>query len=120
MKTFLGKLIPFFAGVTSLGIMSAGTADPTDIFLWIFRGFTTLCIAVIAYFLKGMIDDSKKANEKRDDKLDTLTKLTVAHEVMYQYWLETLTDNFHPEDGRRKTDKIYKVIQSLAENKNDS
>jgi phosphate/sulfate permease len=128
MKSFLSKFIPFFAGFAAFSLFGLGPVeccsvnlDLTDILVWVFRSFIALAIAIIAYFLKGMIDDNKKEDDRRDKQLEFVVKLTTAHEVMYQIWLEDMVNSAHDlENGTRKTDKVHRLIQSLAEtNKND-
>lgn len=122
---FLSKFIPFFAGVTAFSLFGLGPSpnsvsfDVADILVWVFRSFIALVIAIIAYFLKGMIDDNKEDNKRRDDDLKLVVKLTGAHEVMYQIWLEDMVNNTHPESGTRKSDKLHRFVQSLAEVQKD-
>lgn len=129
MKAFLSKFIPFFAGVSAFSLIGMGpnssvNFDLSDILVWIFRSFIALCIATIAYFLKGMMDERKAADDKRDKRLDEcddnykdLIKVTAAHEVMYLIWIEDLANNNIPANGNRKTDQVRRLIQSLAEDK---
>lgn len=130
MKALLSKFIPFFSGIATFSLFGIGPTtigfDLNDLAVWIFRSFVGLSIAVIAYFLKGMIDDNKEEDKKRDKRLEDcddnykdLIKVTAAHEVMYQIWLEDLANYTHPVEGNRKTDKIHRLIQSLAEVKKE-
>jgi hypothetical protein len=94
--------------------------------LW--RAFISLCIAIIGILLKRMLDEAKEENEKRDKHLikhdtevEKLIKITGAHEVMYEFWLDNLIDESPiPEGGRRKTDRLARILQKLSEErKND-
>lgn len=122
LQFLTSKILPIYATLTGVAMIADGS--PTDgMVIWAFRGFVGLCLAVIAYFLKRMVDDSRAADRERDRKIDALEvnyiemiKVTAAHEVMYEFWLENLTNN-HPEDGTRKTDQLHRVIQRLAEEK---
>jgi hypothetical protein len=121
-----GLLASSIGGISFLTILQS--TDATDgIPLWLWRAFVSICIAIIGILLKRMLDEAKDENEKRDERLDNcdkkytdLVKITAAHEVMYEYWIDTLAGDIHPDDGRRKTDKLDRVIQSIARNrKND-
>ena len=91
--------------------------------LWLWRGFVTGCIAIIIWFIKRSLDDEKEANELRDKKISncdekytSLVKVTAAHEVMYQIWLEEIVDKDpHPENGTRKSDRLHRIITQIAE-----
>lgn len=92
--------------------------------VWIWRAFVSILIIVVGYFLKKLLDDNKEINDKRDKKVEDLerrladmTKLTAAHEVMFELWIENLADELQPETGRRKTDKLAFTIQRLLEEK---
>lgn len=83
--------------------------------VWIWRAFVSILIVIVGYFLKKLLDESKEQNKNRDKKIEDLVKLTAAHEVMYELWIDNLSDELHPEGGRRKTDKVAHIIQQLAE-----
>lgn len=113
--------MPGYAFVTGVLVILQGSVYD-DLVMWAFRGFISLTIAIIAYFLKKMYDDyqkEKEAKERRiaqlEGKYEAILRVTAAHEVMYEYWLESLVDNPHPEYGHRKTDKLHDVIKKLAE-----
>lgn len=114
MNAFVSKLFPFIAGICSIALIAADVGDGSQV-LWLFRTVLAVAVAIIAWFLKRMVDDSKIENDKRDAKLESLLRVTTAHEVMYQFWLEELAGEIHPIDGQRKTDKLHKLIVSLAE-----
>lgn len=91
--------------------------------LWLWRAFVTGCIGIIIWFIKRSLDAEKEANNLRDKKLThcdenytALVKITAAHEVMYQIWLEEIVDSDpHPQNGTRKSDRLHRIITQIAE-----
>lgn len=123
LQFITSKILPVYATFTGAVMMAEGSITDGMV-IWAFRGFVALCLGIIAYFLKKMVDDSKAADKQRDTDIRDLqksyteiVKLTAAHEVMYEFWLENITNNAHPEEGTRKTDQLHRVIQRLAEEK---
>lgn len=117
------KFFSFITGVSAFSFIGFTPTtigvDISDILIWTFRTIGIAFIGIITYFLKGLIDDNKESNKRRDDKLDLLIKLTAAHEVMYRIWLDEMAEDSHPETGNRRSDKLYRLIQSVAEVQKD-
>ena len=109
------KIIPVSGGIAAVTVALDGAPGESET-IWIIRGFISLCLAIIAYIVKKMIDDYSKAMIARDAKISDLTKVTAAHDVMYSIWLEQQIGDTEPE-GRRKTDQLRKFIGALSETK---
>jgi hypothetical protein len=110
------KILYSISAVSFSSLLLDTGADGIPIWLW--RAFVSLCLLIIAYFIKKGVADTDKNNDRRDEKIAKLLVITAAHEVMYQIWLEEITSGnpMHPEDGRRKTDRVYKILTQIAEN----
>lgn len=115
------RVLPSYAVVAGTAVMVDGSVDDQAV-IWVVRGFITLCIALITFFIKNMYDSYKEETKRRDEKLlnlqakyENLIKITAAHEVMYELWLENLaSENLHPGDGERKTDQLHRIIERIA------
>lgn len=113
----------YIAGIGFASLLVDNSADGLPIWLW--RGSVSILIGIIIWFIKRALDAEKEANDLRDKKLTLcdekyteLVKVTAAHEVMYQIWLEELADSDpHPIGGTRKTDMLHKLITHIAEAK---
>ena len=112
----------YLAGIGFIGLLSDG--GPQDgLPIWLWRAVVTTCITIIIWFIKRALDAEKEANELRDKKISNcdekyegLVKITAAHEVMYQIWLEEIADKDpHPENGTRKSDRLHRIILQIAE-----
>lgn len=104
----------------SLSFLLADGNTSDDIPLWLWRAFVSLCILIIAWFLKRDIDAAKDANKSRDTKIEKLIVVTAAHEVMYELWLEEIASGGgHFPHGTRKTDQLHRMITQIAEAKKE-
>lgn len=90
--------------------------------VWIWRAFVSILIVIVGYFLKKLLDDNKEINDKRDkkieeqnEKISNLIKITTAHEVMYELWIDGLAGELQPDGGRRKSDRLAYIVKRLAE-----
>lgn len=121
MKLFFVSIGSVFSAAS---ILIDNSADGLPI--WVWRAFITALLGLLIWFAKNALDSAKAANVLRDKRISdcdekyiVLLKMTAAHDVMYEIWLDDLVESeHHPSNGKRKTDQIHRLITQIAEARN--